>query len=238
MDACTHLTPRCPNARDYQYEIRDCCRQHVRLMMSRLAPMLDKAGVTWLADYGTLLGAVRNPMTTWEDYPWLSQEGRDTEGPEPGIVPHDKDADIGVLYSDWPRLKGVRVRLIREFNYSVTANPMRGSMKARVSSVNLTNTDIFAWHERRERRAVTDRQDPTMYRAGYAKVDEFKGREFPKSMLFPLSTVQWEGLTLPAPRDPEAFLEMRYGPNWRTPIMANNDGVTRGQWNGKRNSRG
>ena len=45
--------------------------------------------------------------------------------------------------------------------------------------------------------------------------------------LFPLSTVPWEGMTLPAPRDPEAFLEMRYGADWRRPVAANNKGEVR-----------
>jgi phosphorylcholine metabolism protein LicD len=66
-----------------------------------------------------------------------------------------------------------------------------------------------------------------MYRSGYAQVDRFKGKEFHEDLLFPLTTVKWEGRTLPAPRDPEAFLAMRYGPNWMTPVMANNDGIPR-----------
>jgi hypothetical protein len=226
---CTAATARCSDARDYRYEIRDCCRGHLFVMMERLISLCTKHGVNGWADYGTLLGAVRNPMTTWADYPWLTQTGRDTEGPAPGIVPHDKDADLGFLISDWTRVMRVRTEMMRKYHYDITANFTRGSMKIRVSWRNHTNIDLFFWHERKNQ---------TMYRVGYAKVDEFKGREFPKTMLLPTSTVTWEGLTLPAPRDPEAFLEMRYGRHWRTPIMANNDGISRVSWLGKRNARG
>src|SRR5690606_26036568 len=90
--------------------------------------------------------------------------------------------------------------------------------KIRISFHNHTNVDLFFWIER---------EDGTLFRNRYAKVDACKGREFPRDSLFPLSTVEWEGMTLPAPRDPEAFLAMRYGPGWRTPIPANNDGVPR-----------
>jgi hypothetical protein len=198
-------------------------------MVERISLAFKEAGIPWWADYGTLMGAVRNPLTKWSDYPWLPQDGRETEGPAPGIVPHDKDADVGVLMADWHRASRVRVTLIRKFGYAMTANYARGSMKLRLSSRNHTNVDVFYWHER---------ANGMLYRTGYAQVDQFKGREFPKSILFPLSSVEFEGMKIPAPRDPEAFLEMRYGPNWRTPIKANNDGVSRGQWNGKRNSRG
>lgn len=224
---CTRLTPRCAHAREYDHELRDCCRKHVIGIMRTLAPLLDSMKVRWWADYGTLLGAVRNPLTTWADYPWLSQEGRTTKGPHAGIIPHDKDGDLGILWTDWAKVRKLRPTLIKA-GYAVSSNYSRGSMKVRVSAKNHTNIDLFFWHER---------QDGSLYRVGYAQVDQFKGREFHKDMLTPFSRVEWEGMRIPAPRNPEAFLTMRYG-DWRKPIMANNDGVRRGNWKGKRNSTG
>lgn len=228
LEPCTRNTPRCSDARDYNHELRECCRRHVVDLMRTLAPLLDSMKVRWWADYGTLLGAVRNPLTTWADYPWLPQEGRTTKGPAAGIIPHDKDGDLGILWADWPKVRKLRSSLIKA-GYNVTSNYLRGSMKVRVSAMNHTNVDLFYWHERR---------DGSLYRKGYANVDEFKGREFHKSLLFPFSQVEWEGLGIPAPRDPEAFLEMRYGKKWMTPIPANNDGVVRGNWTDKRHATG
>lgn len=213
---CTARTPRCLNARDYQQVLRPCCRGHVRTLVAAVAEILNHARVTWWADYGTLLGAVRNPMTTWADYPWLPQDDRGPEPLAPGIIPHDKDADLGVLWRDFETVRKA-VRALSTRGFHVTANAHRGSIKVRVSSRNHTNVDLFFWRGRGE----------TMYRTSYAQVDAFKGREFHKDMIQPLSTVEWEGLVLPAPADPAAFLEMRYGPSWRKPVPANNDGVTR-----------
>lgn len=214
MDACTRRTARCSDARDYNRELRECCRSHVQAIMRDLTSALNNAGITWWADYGTLLGAVRNPMTTWADYPWLPQrEG----GPAAGIVPHDKDGDLGVLWDDWQKYRALRLSLER-LGYSVALNGIRGSSKVFLSTRNHTNVDVFFWRRKR---------DGTMYRVGYAQVDRFKGREFPESYLQPLETVTWEGMQLKAPNNPEAFLEMRYGSTWRTPLPANNDGVLR-----------
>ena len=217
MTGCTRETARCANARDYAHELAHCCREHVIGIMADLVPMLEAAKITYWADYGTLLGAVRNPATTWANYPWLPQEGRATKGPAPGIIPHDKDADICLPWSEWIKCLRLRHKMARK-RYNVHVNYHRGSMKMRLSAANHTNVDMFFWKERK---------DGTMFRTGYAQVDRFKGKEFHKDMLYPLSTVEWEGMTLPAPKDPEAFLEMRYGPNWRVPVMANNDGVLR-----------
>lgn len=213
---CTRFTARCKDARDYDVELRDCCRGHVIQMVRDIQRLFDKEKMRWWADYGTLLGAVRNPMTSWSDYPWLSQE-RTTSGPSAGIVPHDKDADLGAMFSEWEKVRRVRPKLI-ELGYNVKLDGLAGKMKVRLSQKNTTNVDVFFWREK---------PLGVLFRQHYAKVDSCKGREFPKAMLGPKTTVEWEGMKLPAPADPEAFLEMRYGSNWRTPVMANHDGIAR-----------
>ena len=66
---CTRDTMRCANARNYSHRLADCCRSHVIQIVRDMQPLLDDAGVTWWADYGTLLGAVRNPLTAAESGP-------------------------------------------------------------------------------------------------------------------------------------------------------------------------
>lgn len=212
---CTPTTLRCADARQYDHVLRPCCREHVIAITSAVAGALRANRVTFWADYGTLLGAVRNPMTTWADYPWLAAG---EEPIAPGIVPHDKDSDFGALFTDWGRSITALRQVRRAHGYDLSIRAHRGSVKVRLSVKNHTNLDLFFWYRR-----------PTgmLYRRAYAAVDAYKGKEFLESMLFPLGTVDWEGFTLPAPHDPESFLEMRYGPNWRTPVMANTDGVRR-----------
>ena len=210
---CTRATQRCPDARDYTVELAECCRTHVRDLMVATRDFLNSIGAVWWADYGTLLGAVRNPTTTWADYPWLRQTGRRTPGPAAGIVPHDKDGDLGVLMGSWDVALQKFPAFLAGRDFHLYKNVHRRSMKARLSYTNTTNVDVFFWHERAS----------ALYRDHYARVDRDKGKDFPLSLLFPLSTVEWEGLTLPAPHDPEAFLEMRYGPNWRKPVAENTE---------------
>lgn len=214
---CTRDTLRCANARSYQAEMRSCCRDHLVTMIRDTVGLLVEYKVTFFADYGTLLGAVRNPLTTWADYPWLPQQNRPSEPLAPGIIPHDKDADFGALWSDWSKLMRVRAGLER-LGYAVRVNPPAAKLKIRLSEKNHTNLDIFCWRSR---------SDGSFSRPMYISVDHFKGRDIPKDKLFQLTTVQWEGMSLPAPADPEAFCAFRYGENWRTPIPANHDGVRR-----------
>jgi hypothetical protein len=216
---CARNTPRCSDARSYNAELRPCCRQIIVDMSRGVAEAFNTAGVTYWMDYGTLLGAFRNPLTTWADYPWLPQEDR-PEGPlAPGIIPHDKDADWGVLGSQW----GTAERALRDKSVDVhlLVRPHYRSIKVRPSHTNKTNLDLFFWFEH-------DTRTGLMFRRKYhPTIDAYKGKHFDKADLFPLQPMEWEGLQLPAPKDPEAFLEFRYGPSWHTPIPANHDGVRR-----------
>lgn len=214
---CTRQSARCPDARDYLTELRPCCRSHLIETMSAVAEVFKEVGCKWWADYGTLLGAVRNPLTTWADYPWLPQEGR-PEGPiPPGIIPHDKDCDVGVLAEHWHLIYRAIPKLRRR-GFHVVLRTWSRSIKVRYSEKNHTNVDVFTW-------APT--ANGAMARRTYIGIDKYKGREFPRSWVSELSEVEWEGLRIPAPRNPEQFCEFRYGPDWRTPLPANNDGVPR-----------
>lgn len=214
-EGCNRETARCANARDYGQLLNPCCKAHLKQIVSDVATVFEEFRVTWWADYGTLLGAVRNPMTTWADYPWLPQ---DNPAPlVPGVVPHDKDADFGVFGINFNAMCRMRTKLER-MGYRVLVRPGGRSMKVRLSHANWTNADFFNWIEG---------SGGVLKRLSYTGADQYKGRHFHKDILFPLSAVEWEGLTLPAPKDPEAFAAFRYGPTWKTPVRANHDGVAR-----------
>jgi hypothetical protein len=212
---CSPDTSRCADARSHQHALQPCCRSHIVQITRHVAEVLVATKIPFWADYGTLLGAVRNPLTPWSDYPWLPP----SDQPIPaGILPHDKDADLGVLYTEWARAWRAVSTLQQTHGYWVIAHAHRGSIKVRLSQKNHTNLDLFFWHQK---------PNGLLFRRGYASVDTYKGRHFHRDLLFPLGTVEWEGMTLPAPRDPEAFLAMRYGPDWRTPLPTNHDMVAR-----------
>ncbi len=217
VGSCNRGTARCVDARSYLAELRPCCRSNLIETMTATAEVLNEIGVRWWADYGTLLGAVRNPLTTWADYDWLSQDDR-PEGPlAPGIVPHDKDCDLGCLEDEWPLICRAAPKLRRR-GFDVVVRSVSRSIKVRYSRLNHVNVDLFSWYRR---------PDGTMSRRTFIAVDRYKGREFPAAWVDKLSRVEWEGLALPAPADPVSFCEFRYGDTWRTPVAANNDGVER-----------
>ena len=222
---CTPETGRCRAGTNYAVDTPRCCLDHQIDIMDHIADQFDRHGIDWWADYGTLLGAVRNH----------------------GIIPHDKDGDICVFGEQWEEILAIapevpwkdvrspggnpnRVRMIDGFEWvhKKVRRPDRPntreqfgaghSIKVRRSPLNHNNVDIFPWELR---------DDGTYYRKRYVGCDRYKGREFPYDRLLPLGVIEWEGRMIPAPRDPEWFCEHRYGPNWRTPLRKNNDGKPR-----------
>lgn len=211
---CTAETVRCDRGGAPNEISNPCCLGWIRALVDRVGRLLDEAGVTWWLDYGTLLGAVRHG----------------------GVIPWDKDADLGFFAEDWPKVEALREVLEAEgYNFDRTA-VRPGSfqsgdrVKVRLSALNHTNVDLFPWYRR---------EDGTRYRKNYVDVDRFKGREFPEDRLLPLESVAFEAGEYPAPRgsgsidfdnpDAEAewFVRHRYGEHWRVGIRQNNDGVTR-----------
>lgn len=237
---CTAETERCRHAKDYTRDTPACCRAHIRTLVFEVGDFLTARGVTWWLDYGTLLGAVRNPMY----------------GLEPGIIRHDKDADLGFLASDWEAVLRVDPgegawaapptvggkpnmhRLAAGFEWvhklSRTGNvrdifTAGDSIKVRLSTTNHTNVDVFPWYISDGAVVQHGRTIPEgwFYRKRYVGVDRNKGREFPPERLLPLTTIRWEGRDLPAPADPEWMCAHRYGRGWKRPIRRNNDGQRR-----------
>ena len=59
---CTAETARCRDARNYQADLRECCRGHIRQIVADVLDVFESIGITYWLDYGTLLGAIRNPL--------------------------------------------------------------------------------------------------------------------------------------------------------------------------------
>jgi hypothetical protein len=224
---CTKETKRCLEARNYHRDLPECCRNLVIELMDYWAEVAKEIDAVWWADYGTLLGAVRNK----------------------GIIPHDKDADIGVMGEQWQKIMDYRpdvpwskgkVTFRQEWTRTVDGffwimkEPKEPQSRARyeytgghsmkicTSSINRTNLDIFPWYPRRD-----PKLGDIYERRRYISIDRYKGRQFPGDKLLPLVDIEWEGRMIPGPADPLWFVRHRYGPAWETPVRANNDGIRR-----------
>lgn len=230
---CTRNSERCPEGKNLRQLTPECCKAKVTELLTWISEQFAREGITWWADYGTLLGAVKCG----------------------GQYPKDKDGDIGVLQSDLPKVRALEA-IARRAGYDWVlkgprqSGPFGGgnSIKLRYSAKNHINVDMFFWHphdsgtcrqpycQDRRRRVPQDRQlGRAWHRFAYISVDQYKGKEVPDAQLFPLTSVSYAGLTLPAPAGilkpgpttPNWFLEHRYGPQWEQDRDANHDGKRR-----------
>lgn len=199
---CTRDTKRCPAAKPGHLPTPACCRRHRIAMLAFLGGLLDREGIPWWVDYGTLHGAAHLG----------------------GQIPHDKDEDLGIFGEDLERVLALKDEIEAE-GYVFAYTPPRprkfdggGRIKCFLSPVNHTNVDVFVWY--RLKGGIRDRKN-------YIDVDRYKRREFHESQLLPLTRIPYEDIMVSAPRDPKAFSEWRIGGPFRHDLRANHDGILR-----------
>jgi hypothetical protein len=190
---CNAMTVRCPDARDMHQETAECCKGHVRQIMQDLAQLMDAAGITWWADYGTVLGYVRHG----------------------GMIPWDKDGDLGVLGEDRDKLLSLFPILVKKGYWPRYSQPKTNRfrsgdrVKVCLSQRNHTNVDLFIWYRR---------PGKMLDRLNYIAADMYKGREMPQSWILPTRRGEWDGIDIAIPAKPEKLAEHRYGPDYMTPL--------------------
>ncbi|MGB1697139.1 MAG: LicD family protein [Thermoplasmatota archaeon] len=118
------------------------------------------------------------------------------------LIPHDDDMDVGVFQEDWDRIVP---KTIPGFARLETSPYTVKFVHKKTGLV----VDFFRFHpdgEHRRAHAGSDKGTHTYL--------------FPRELLEPLGTIEWEGRTWTAPADPEGFLAHHYGADWRTPLPA------------------
>lgn len=151
---------------------------------------LDELGYVAYITGGTLLGAVRDG----------------------DILPHDDDTDLGVLldHSDPADISLASYTLQRQLEE-------RGYDVVRHSTAHLQLTYFT------DAGSIDHYVD--IFTAFYRSPDEFcqpihvRGN-LPIDSLLPLTPIEFAGISMPGPADPDAWLEICYGPSWRTPNPA------------------
>src|SRR5690606_13574303 len=114
------------------------------------------------------------------------------------IIPWDNDGDLGIQAADVPRVLAL-AGTFKAVGFDVQTHCGGALVRINYSTANTMGVDIFPWAAQ-----------------GEELVHPFKGRRS-QSSLWPLSRVRLDGLELPAPADPEHWLEARYGLAWREP---------------------
>lgn len=177
----------------------ESCRLATVATVSAYTTLMGVARIPYWVDYGTLLGAVHN--------------GR--------MIPWDDDADFGIFRRDLPRLQALEPWFTGQ-GFDFCYHPeVEGEYYANGDWINITaapgcgaGLDVFVW-EAGEGGVLT--------RRNWSAKDEHKGRELPADSqgasgpFFPFGTVEWEGVALLGPHDPEWLVAHRYGPDWHVP---------------------
>ena len=100
-----------------------CCTAHLLEMTFAVADVLERHGITFWLDYGTLLGAVRSGE----------------------LIPWDDDVDLGILAADLPRVHALGEEIARAGFWLDLRT--EGVTRVAYSHTNLQYVDLFAWHE-------------------------------------------------------------------------------------------
>lgn len=166
-----------------------CCVKHLRDTIFYASNLFEEHGIKYWIDFGTLLGAVR--------------EGR--------TIPHDTDGDFGLLFEDREKVLKLENQIYNDgfflqkhFYTDHHMLKIHGKTVLRLcrSYTNRNQIDLFFW--------VNDNH--TLNSDGL-NVD----KSFPDWFIVKRQPVLLYNKEIMAPRDPEKFLEFRYGKDWTIP---------------------
>ncbi|NWV72507.1 FKRP protein, partial [Malurus elegans] len=190
---CSKDTPRCfgtVHSQTPQYLLSGrwtppCCLRALRATARHVLAQLEAAGVRHWLEGGSLLGAVR-----------LGD-----------IIPWDYDVDVGLYRDDVPKCRWLA-------QVAATGRPVEDPEGFWWEKA--AEGDFYRVHYSRTNRLHVDLWPFYARPDGVMTKDTWLGHpqdvEFPESLLQPPASVAFAGVTARAPRDPRAFLELKFGP--------------------------
>lgn len=177
----------------------DSEKRAVKFMHENVSVM-NEAGIDFWVEGGTLLGALRDKK----------------------LIPWDHDLDFGMKYESEAQMKDLIRKLRRHFYVSVRSFPRTPKIwhlgKYRVLKIYPRKyiffkeslcLDLFVYYK-----GTLPDQDELVYKYVVWDRNAFHRIEFFDT----LDTINFYGSKVPVPANPEKFIEVKYGENWRTPI--------------------
>lgn len=161
-------------------------------LLTVVQTLLRRAGVESFADFGTLLGLVR--------------EGH--------LLDHDLDLDLGVVVTDEVDIHRIRIAMER-FGFQVWREYFKGDemveasfrlmgIKVDLSYYRVDENSARTWLFYRDPEKEYGPSDRDIVEMTYSSIGE-------------LTTLEAEGAQIWVPSNAEQLLEEKYGPHWRTP---------------------
>lgn len=116
---CTQLTEGCdyPYTTNKQITCYLCCKNHLIELLSYLVYILNKHGVTYFLDYGTLLGCIRNNS----------------------FIPWDTDIDISIITDDLDSIMDIISKNKKGYHL---VRDLSNLYRLNYSKINLLHVDI------------------------------------------------------------------------------------------------
>ncbi|NXC34668.1 FKRP protein, partial [Campylorhamphus procurvoides] len=160
-----------------------CCLRALRATARHVAHQLERAGVRYWLEGGTLLGAAR-----------LGD-----------IIPWDYDVDMGIYRDDVPKCPWLAAaaagRAVEDAEGFLWEKAAEGEFyRVHFSRANRLHVDLWPFYAR----------DGIMTKDTW--LGHPQDVEFPERFLRPLVPVPFAGFTAMAPNDARAFLELKFGP--------------------------
>ncbi|XP_041360709.1 fukutin-related protein-like [Gigantopelta aegis] len=187
---CTKETPRCfgtveNDMPEYLYQGRwtpPCCLRCLRDTAKHVFKILDKCGVRYWLEGGSLLGAAR----------------------QGDIIPWDYDVDVGIYQEDIEKcenLKQMKTESFVDDKDFVWEKAIEGDFyRVQYSESNHLHIDLFPFFSR----------NGTMTKHTWMKSHR-QDTEFPERFLKPLTKINFAGMNVSAPNNVKEFLELKFG---------------------------
>ncbi|KJE97227.1 hypothetical protein CAOG_07669 [Capsaspora owczarzaki ATCC 30864] len=173
-----------------------CCLDALRTTGRYLFNLLDKAGVRYWLEGGSLLGAARHH----------------------DIIPWDYDIDIGIYLEDVSKCPELLAAskladgVGKELDGYIWENAREGDFyRIQFSASNHLHVDIFPFHERPSDRTKNEPEGGMMTKSTWMATHK-QDTEFPAHYLKPLARIEFLGMNVSIPNHHIEFLEYKFGP--------------------------
>lgn len=174
-------------------------RQAVKFMHENVKVM-NESGIDFWIEGGTLLGALRDKK----------------------LIPWDHDLDFGMKYTTEEQMKRLIRKLRRHFYVSVRSFPKTSKIwqlgKYRVLKIFPRKNFIFKEDLCLDLFVYYEGKLPDSNEVVYKYVVWDRNAYHRKEFLDNIESIEFYGGEVPVPGNPEKFIEVKYGENWRTPI--------------------
>lgn len=122
------------------------------------------------------------------------------------VIPHDDDFDLAYISKFETKSEILDER--REINRYLNDHPIyKSRARERHFTIEYNHGGLRFWFD----------LFPAWISNGQFSEVPLKPEALPAEEILPLRHLDFYGVPVPAPRNPEALLEVNYGPNWRTP---------------------